>query len=117
MANTAANSNHEEIIWSLSYGYKSPSRRTTRLHAYDPESLLSGEEIASGCDYTNSRRRWSNLNEYEKACSGEITPEQILRIAPRMTCAAADSAQNQLVDHPVDEPEACNTDRVEVGHE
>jgi hypothetical protein len=119
MAKNRRDSNHEGTIWVLSFSYKPPSRSTPRLNTFDPESLLSGEEIARGCSYTNSRRRWSNLEQYEKACSGEFTGEHILRIAPRVICPAAETGQTQRVYcGQVEELETLvEASRVEVGHE
>ena len=40
------------------------SRRTTGHNMHDPESLISGAELARGLTYTNSRRAWRNEAQY-----------------------------------------------------
>ncbi len=58
------------------------SRRTTGHNLYDPESLLSGAEIAVGLGYDNPRV-WPNYSTYVEACEGYLTAEEILTLAPR----------------------------------
>lgn len=50
---------------------------------YDPESLISGKEIAQGFTYKNSSRKWLDENHYLDAISGRLTTEEILEFAPR----------------------------------
>lgn len=50
---------------------------------YDPESLITGAEVAAGMTYENSRRDWASKQAYEAAANGEYTPELIAIIAPR----------------------------------
>lgn len=67
------------------------SRRTTGHNAYDPESLLTGVEIAAGFGYGDTRD-WSNDGRcgtyeaqarYDHAVAGNISCELIAVIAPR----------------------------------
>ena len=51
--------------------------------SYDPECLLSGQESMAGLTYTNSRRDWPSEGTYLDACHRLITPDEILRVAPR----------------------------------
>jgi hypothetical protein len=51
--------------------------------SYDPECLLSGHEAYSGLTYTNSKRDWPSESVYQDACHRLISPDDILRIAPR----------------------------------
>jgi hypothetical protein len=64
------------------------SRRTTGHNMYDPDSLITGEEIARGMTYTNSTRSWRNEEHYIQAISGELSPEEIAESAPRMLKSA-----------------------------
>jgi hypothetical protein len=68
------------------------SRRTTGLNMYDPECLITGAELAAGFSYTNSAREWNNQSDYDAACMGLMTPDQIVHRAPRVllsACAAS----------------------------
>ena len=60
------------------------SRRTTGHNMFDPESLISGKEIAEGLTYRNSTRSWWNQEHYLSAVQGDFTTEQILEFAPRV---------------------------------
>lgn len=51
---------------------------------YDPESLLTGEEMAEGLDYDNSRRDWPNEDFYKLAVAGGMDTKSILQYAPRV---------------------------------
>lgn len=51
--------------------------------AYDPESLLTGEEIAQGLDY-DCPRVWRFARHREAAIRGEIAVGDIPRLAPRV---------------------------------
>jgi hypothetical protein len=50
---------------------------------YDPESLISGEEIKQGMSYTNSKRFWMDEQQYLDAVEGLLTVDEILMLAPR----------------------------------
>jgi len=56
--------------------------------AYDPNSLLTGAEIAAGLGY-NDPRVWPDTETYRRAVEGRFTPEQVASIAPRVKVAAA----------------------------
>lgn len=58
-------------------------RRTTGHNMHDPESFITGGELAKGLTYTNSKRKWANENHYLAAVAGLITPEEIAKTAPR----------------------------------
>jgi hypothetical protein len=51
---------------------------------YDPESLLSSAEAATGMTYENSQRTWPDEATHRKAIAGQLTPNEILRLAPRV---------------------------------
>lgn len=59
-------------------------RRTSGHNMYDPESLLTGEEMAQGMTYTNTARDWPDEETYHKAWAGEIPTPELLKIAPRV---------------------------------
>jgi len=59
------------------------SRRTTGHNMHDPESFITGAELAAGYTYENSRRDWRDYNHYVSAVIGDLTPEQIAEQAPR----------------------------------
>jgi len=50
---------------------------------YDPESLISGKEIARGMTYKNSKRNWVAEFHYLEAVEGRMSVEDILATAPR----------------------------------
>lgn len=52
--------------------------------AYDPESLISGAELAKGLSYDNSSRNWISEEHYHNAVAGKLTTEEILEGAPRV---------------------------------
>jgi hypothetical protein len=54
--------------------------------AYDPESLLTGAEIAAGLGYKD-RRVWPDEETYKRAVEGRLTPEQVAAVAPRVKVA------------------------------
>jgi hypothetical protein len=60
------------------------SRRTTGHNMFDPESLISGAEIARGFTYTNSKRAWQSEAHYRSAVMGDIDTNAILKSAPRV---------------------------------
>ncbi len=51
--------------------------------AHDPESLLTGSEIAAGLTYAD-RRQWPDEATYRAAVEGRLTPEQVASVAPRI---------------------------------
>lgn len=50
---------------------------------YDPQSLLTVGEAASGLTYLNSYREFPNRETYEEALSGQLNHDQIVELAPR----------------------------------
>lgn len=58
-------------------------RRTTGHNLYDPESLITGAELARGLTYTNSRRGWLGYRQYHLAARGYFDVETIAAIAER----------------------------------
>lgn len=60
------------------------SRRTSGHNMFDPESLLTGAEIAAGFTFGNSARNWPSEVWYTAAWAGELTREEILELAPRV---------------------------------
>jgi hypothetical protein len=73
------------------------SRRTTGHNLLDPDSLISGAEIAAGLTYHNSSRNWNDHAHYIAACSGQITTEQVLASAPRIHLSILRRLTNSLV--------------------
>jgi hypothetical protein len=59
-------------------------RRTTGHNMFDPESLISDEEIAHGMDFKNSKRAWRHEAHYIDAVTGTINTTEVLRTAPRV---------------------------------
>lgn len=59
-------------------------RRTTGHNMVDPESLISGAEIARGMTYTNSKRNWRDEAHYISAVTGAIDTDTVLSTAPRV---------------------------------
>ncbi len=50
---------------------------------YDPESLLTGEEIRQGLGHMD-QREWPDLATYRRAVEGDLTIVEIAELAPRM---------------------------------
>ena len=59
-------------------------RHTTGHNMLDPESLITGAELAEGMTYGNSHRDWLNVGSYKRACSGEMSTNDVLIVAPRI---------------------------------
>lgn len=51
---------------------------------FDPEGLISGKELAEGFTYKNSFRKWKDEQHRLDAISGKLTPDEILKTAPRV---------------------------------
>ena len=51
--------------------------------SYDPESLITGSEIAAGMTYYD-KRDWPDIQTWKLACQGKLTTAAILRVAPRI---------------------------------
>lgn len=54
--------------------------------AYDPESLLTGAEIAAGLGY-GDKRVWESPYAKAMAHAGLLSTEEVLRFGPRMKAA------------------------------
>jgi hypothetical protein len=59
-------------------------RHATGHNMRDPESLITGREIARGLNYDNSHREYDNEGVYLSACSGEERSEFIELCNPRV---------------------------------
>jgi hypothetical protein len=60
------------------------SRHTTGCNLLDPESLITGAEIAKGLSYDNSHRDFWGPATYELACSGDLSTEVLVDHFPRI---------------------------------
>ncbi len=58
------------------------SRRTTGHNGYDPESLITGAEVAAGLTYYNPRV-WPSIHDYLDAVEGYIDVNEVIALAPR----------------------------------
>ena len=72
-------------------------QRRTIGNLFDPESLISGKEIARGMAYTNSKRLWANESAYIAAAEGTVSIEEILRYAPRVFVCARYARSDERV--------------------
>lgn len=61
-----------------------PVRKDVVENPLDPESLISGRELALGYTYKNSFRKWKDEQQRLDAVSGKMTTEEILTCAPRV---------------------------------
>jgi hypothetical protein len=59
------------------------SRRTTGHNLFDPDSLLTGAEEAQGLTYTNSSRKFPDVETREAVIRGEVSQADIVRLYPR----------------------------------
>ena len=59
-------------------------RHFTGHNMLDPESLITGAEIAEGMTYGNSHRDWLSKHSYRRACSGEMSTHDVIIVAPRV---------------------------------
>jgi hypothetical protein len=60
------------------------TRRTTGHNWYDPESLITGEEIKVGFTPANSTRNYLSEAHYHACVSQQLSPETIALTAPRV---------------------------------
>ena len=60
------------------------SRRTTGSNMFDPESLLTGAEIAEGLDYGNSSRDYPSQATYDRIAHGDFPASDVPKLAPRV---------------------------------
>ncbi len=71
----------------------------TSGNPFDPESLLTGAEMAAGLDY-GDKRSWPNEALYRAAIGGQLTTDEIARIAPRqrsVRCPSLDPRNTGIV--------------------
>ena len=59
------------------------SRRTSGHNAYDPESLLTGAELAAGFEY-GDLREYPSQACYDAIVSGQVPVDDIPVLAPRV---------------------------------
>ncbi len=64
--------------------------------AYDPESLLTGSEVAAGLTYRD-KRVWPDADTYKAAVAGKLDASLIPSIAPRVRIAATNERLNALL--------------------
>jgi hypothetical protein len=60
------------------------TRRTTGHNMLDPESVITGRELAKGLDYRNSKRLYASIEQYNAAVDGSLSVEQIEVLCPRV---------------------------------
>lgn len=70
------------------------SRRTTGNNMYDPESLITGAEVAVGFTYKNSVRNYPDEETYLKIVHGEVPVSDVPTLAPRMFRPEGDTIKN-----------------------
>jgi 2'-5' RNA ligase len=61
-------------------------------NAYNPDSLMTGAELARGMTPFNSYRDYPSQAEYDRIASGHVSTEEVLRIAPRRFKPVEDDA-------------------------
>ena len=59
------------------------TRRTTGHNMLDPESIISGAELAAGFTYNNSHRVFRDQAQYDAVVSGQIPAYELPNVAPR----------------------------------
>jgi len=60
------------------------SRRTTGHNLFDPESLLTGEEVKAGFAYDNSHREYTSEFQRDQIVRGVIPATEVPKVAPRV---------------------------------
>ena len=60
------------------------SRRTTGHNMLDPESFITGAELAQGFTYSNSHRAFDSQSLYDAVVSGDIAADLVPLFAPRV---------------------------------
>jgi hypothetical protein len=65
---------------------------------YDPESLITGAEVEAGATYKDARQ-WPDQHTAERAYSGQLTPDEIAKLAPRLP-GMGQGSPAQLADVP-----------------
>lgn len=73
------------------------SRRTTGHNLFDPDSLITGEEAEAGLTYTNSSRKFPDVETREKVIRGEISQADVVRLYPRVLNDTSPANYHQVV--------------------
>jgi hypothetical protein len=60
------------------------ARHVTGHNMLDPESLITGRELAEGMTYENSHREWASEEQYWLACAGTVPTEKLVKLWPRV---------------------------------
>lgn len=60
------------------------SRRTTGHNMFDPESLITGYELAHGFTYANSHRDYPGQHTYDAIVAGDVPAHIVPLVAPRV---------------------------------
>ena len=60
------------------------SRRTTGHNMFDPESLITGYELAHGFTYANSHRDYPGQHTYDAIVAGDVPMALVPLVAPRV---------------------------------
>lgn len=60
------------------------TRRTTGHNMLDPESLITGDELARGFTYQNSHRDYPGQATYDAIVSGDVSVTLVPLVAPRV---------------------------------
>lgn len=60
------------------------TRRTTGHNMLDPESFITGAELAQGFTFTNSHRSFDSQALYDMVVAGDISTDLIPLFAPRV---------------------------------
>ena len=60
------------------------SRRTTGHNMFDPESFITGAELAQGFTYKNSHRVFNSQATYDAVVSGVLPSFTLPHVAPRV---------------------------------
>lgn len=59
------------------------TRRTTGHNMLDPESLITGAELAQGFTYSNSHRVYPGQHTYDAIVAGDVPVSAVPIVAPR----------------------------------
>lgn len=99
---TGINENVGTIAATMGHEDQFAQRRSNAPEAYgnpyNPESLISvGEDPLGPYDH----RLFPTLDDYKKAVAGKMTPDEILRVAPRVKGLAETSYGDESYTEPV----------------
>lgn len=73
-------------------------RHSTGHNMLDPESVITGSEIGQGMTYANSKRQYPDIETYVKAASGDLSADELQKIAPRVRVDGGQQADNVPMD-------------------